>query len=140
MIAPMSKKSQPLTAENLERHAVESKKGTSVASKKGKKGGKPAWAQTEKQLEEAKEAEIDELLEFAYELDYEKYMDDYEVRQALAIIKDRVNEVTKEQDWKEKMADEWNQADAAEQALSSEKPRHKMMDDPDLKSQVSYSK
>ena len=47
-------------------------------------------------MEEQKEAEIDELLEFAYELDYEKYMDDYEVRQALAIIKDRVNEVTKE--------------------------------------------
>ena len=54
MIAPMSKKSQPLTAENLERHAVESKKGTSVASKKAKKGGKPAWAQTEKQLENYK--------------------------------------------------------------------------------------
>jgi hypothetical protein len=27
-----------------------------------------------------KEAEIDDLLEFAYELDYEKYMDDFEVR------------------------------------------------------------
>lgn len=52
-----------------------------MASKKGKKGPvRPAWAQTENQLEEAKEAEIDELLEFAYELDYEKYMEDYEVR------------------------------------------------------------
>ena len=83
----------------------------SVASSKkaGKKvREKPAWAQTEKQQEEAKEAEIDELLEFAYELDYEKYMDDYEVRQALAIIKDRVNEVTKQEDWKEKIAEEWN--------------------------------
>jgi hypothetical protein len=36
----------------------------------------PAWATTEKQQEIAKEAEIDELLEFAYELDYEKYMED----------------------------------------------------------------
>ena len=81
MMAPMSKKSQPLTAQNLEMHAVESQKGTSVASKKGKKGAaKPAWAQTGKQMEDAKEAEIDDLLEFAYELDYEKYMDDYEVR------------------------------------------------------------
>ena len=51
------------------------------------------------------------MLEFAYELDYEKYMDDYEVRQALAIIKDRVNEVTKQQDWKEKIAEEWKGAD-----------------------------
>jgi hypothetical protein len=58
------------------------------------KNEKPAWATTEKQTEDAKEAEIDELLEFAYELDYEKYMEDYEVRQALAIIKDRVNEIT----------------------------------------------
>ena len=134
--APVSQKSQPLTAENLERHAIaSSKKGPSTtASRKGKKApAKPAWAMTEKQQEENKEAEIDELLEFAYELDYEKYMDDYEVRQALAIIKDRVNEVTKEQDWKEKMADEWNEANA-EQEAQAEKPRHRIADDPELKS------
>ena len=104
----------------------------SVASSKkgGKKGReKPAWAQTEKQQEEAKEAEIDELLEFAYELDYEKYMDDYEVRQALAIIKDRVNEVTKQEDWKEKIAEEWNQAGEEAQVAPS---RPKLADDPDL--------
>lgn len=48
---------------------------------KPKKGAqKPAWATTEKQAEEQKEAEIDNLLEFAYELDYEKYMEDFEVR------------------------------------------------------------
>ena len=91
----------------------------SVASSKkaGKKGReKPAWAQTEKQQEEAKEAEIDELLEFAYELDYEKYMEDYEVRQALAIIKDRVNEITQAPNWKEQITEEWNEANAAEQA------------------------
>ena len=35
---------------------------------------------TEQQQEDAKEAEIDELLEFAYELDYEQYVEDYEVR------------------------------------------------------------
>ena len=55
-------------------------------------------------------------------------MDDYEVRQALAIIKDRVNEVSKEQDWKEKMAEEWNQANADEEA---EIPRQKLSVDPD---------
>ncbi len=49
---------------------------------------------TAAQIEENKEAEIDDLLEFAYELDYEKYMEDYEVRQALGIIKDRVKEIT----------------------------------------------
>lgn len=42
------------------------------SSKGGKKGkAKPAWATTEKQQEDAKEAEIDELIEFAYDLDYE---------------------------------------------------------------------
>ena len=44
-------------------------------------------------------------------------MDDYEVRQALAIIKDRVNEVTKQQDWKEKIAEEWNRAAEQEQEI-----------------------
>jgi hypothetical protein len=69
---------------------------------------------TEKDLEEQKEKEVDDLLEFAYELDYEKYMDDFEVRQALAIIKDRVHEIKKDSDWKNKMADEWNKAAVGE--------------------------
>lgn len=67
---------------------------------------------TEKEVEEQKEKEIDELLEFAYELDYEKFMDDFEVRQALAIIKDRVNEIKKDEDWKTKIVKEWNDATA----------------------------
>lgn len=59
------------------------------------------------------------MLEFAYELDYEKYMDDFEVRQALAIIKDRVLEIKKDTDWKNKIADEWNQAaGAGEEAVN----------------------
>lgn len=37
-------------------------------------------------------------------------MEDYEVRQALAIIKDRVNEIKQDVDWKQKIADEWNEA------------------------------
>lgn len=69
---------------------------------------------TEKQIEDNKEAEIDELLEFAYELDYEKYMEDFEVRQALAVIKERVDAIKKEPDWKQKMADEWNETGAVE--------------------------
>lgn len=60
--------------------------------------------------EEEKEKEVDTLIEFAYDLDYEKFMEDYEVRQALAIIKDRVDEIKQDNDWKQKMADEWNQA------------------------------
>ena len=94
------------------------------SSHKGKK--KPAWATTEKQQEEMKEAEIDELLEFAYELDYEKYMEDFDVRQALAVIKERVQKIKEEPDWKEQMANEWNEADKAKDA--------------DKQSHASYSK
>ena len=53
---------------------------SSKLSAKSSKKAKPAWAMTEKQQDDDKEAEIDNLLEFAYELDYEKYMGDFEVR------------------------------------------------------------
>ena len=35
-------------------------------------------------------------------------MEDFEVRQAFEIIKDRIHEIKADQDWKEKIADEWN--------------------------------
>jgi hypothetical protein len=64
--------------------AINSQKAASnKASSKGgknKKKEKPVWAMTEKELDFQKENEIDELLEFAYELDYEQYMEDFEVR------------------------------------------------------------
>ena len=60
--------------------------------------------------EEEKEKEIDNLIEFAYDLDYEKYLEDYEVRQALSLIKDRVKEIKEDDDWKKNIAHEWNHA------------------------------
>jgi len=47
-------------------------------------------------------------------------MEDFEVRQALAVIKDRVNEIKQEPDWKEKMAAEWNQANQDEKVANYE--------------------
>lgn len=88
----------------------------SQKSGKSSKKSKPAWAVTPKQMEDEKEAEIDDLIELAYDLDYEKYMEDYEVRQALAIIKDRVQEIKQDDDWKKNIAEEWNQAAELEQA------------------------
>ena len=137
-----SSKPQALTAANLEaqtRSVKNASKAPSVASKKGKKGGpqKPAWAQTPAQLEDAKEAEIDDLLEFAYELDYEKYMEDYEVRQALAIIKDRVNELTQAPDWKEQITQEWNDANEQEAAV---RRQQRAVGSDDTRSQVTYRK
>jgi hypothetical protein len=62
------------------------------SSKKSSKA-KPAWAMTQKQTEEVKEQEIDDLLEFAYDLDYDKYMEDFEVRQAFEVIRERISEI-----------------------------------------------
>lgn len=36
-------------------------------------------------------------------------MEDFEVRQALAIIKERVQEIKQDEEWKENIANEWNQ-------------------------------
>ena len=126
-------KPQQLSEANLdklsENGVKKSNQPSLKSSKGGKKGkGKPAWATTEKQQEDAKDAEIDDLIEFAYDLDYEQYMEDYEVRQALAIIKDRVNEIKQDDDWKMKMADEWNnaqdeQSEVGSQAQSQSRPR-----------------
>lgn len=116
-VAQKDEKNQKLTEENLSKvGSQKSEKAPSAKSKASSKKSKPAWATTEKEMEEQKEAEIDELLEFAYDLDYDKYMDDFEVRQAFAIIQDRVREIKEDQDWKEKIAQEWNQATEAEQA------------------------
>ena len=43
-------------------------------------------------------------------------MEDFEVRQAFAIIQDRVKEIKQDYDWKEKIAEEWNQTAALEAA------------------------
>lgn len=62
-------------------------------SKPEPKSTKPLWAKTEKMVTEEEQREQEDLIEFAYELDYEKYVEDMEVRQALALIKDRVIEM-----------------------------------------------
>lgn len=92
----------------------------SQQSKKSKKSQKPAWATTEKQQEEDKEKEIDELLEFAYELDYDKFMEDQEIRLAFEVIKDRVEEIKKDHDWKEQLAAEWNEETEKEKLQAQE--------------------
>ena len=97
-----------MNAANLEE--VNSVKSAPKSKKSKKASAKPAWAKTEAQTEDAKEAEIDDLLEFAYELDYEKYMEDEEVRLALGAIKTRIDKMKEDTNWQENMAEEWNQA------------------------------
>lgn len=103
-----SRKSSKLNKENLSQLGSERPSTSKLKPKRGKT--RPAWAVTKKMEEEEKEKEVDDLIEFAYDLDYEKFMEDYEVRQALAIIQDRVKEIKQDEEWKAKMADEWNKA------------------------------
>lgn len=99
-----------LTKENLQKND-EQFSSKSKAAKKADKA-KPLWAKTEGQLKQEQDQEIDDLIEFAYDLDYEKYMEDLEVRQALALIKERVDEIKKDDEWRQKATEEWNQMDA----------------------------
>jgi len=92
-----------LSQEALEEHTVnsigpgKSSKGGSQAGggggggKKGK--NKPLWALTEAGVEDAEDDELEKLLNFASDLDYDKYVEDYEVRNALAAVKNRISEL-----------------------------------------------
>lgn len=120
-----------LTKENLQKND-EQYSNKNKASKKQTKA-KPAWAKTEEQLKQEQDNEIDDLIEFAYDLDYEKYMEDLEVRQAIALIKERVAEIKKDDEWRQKIAQEWNQAEEANPNDADEKPK----DNEDARSAVS---
>ncbi len=84
---------------------------------------KPMWALSEKQAEEVKEQEVDDLIEFAYQLDYEKFIEDFEVRQALAALKERVQELKKDDKWKENFAQKWNQQNAPQGEAAKDEPK-----------------
>ncbi|KAG8348311.1 hypothetical protein ERJ75_000348600 [Trypanosoma vivax] len=78
--------------------------GTDDEEKKGKGGRKgnkkkPKWALTEDEALEDEIAEADDLLKFAKNLDYDKYISDYEVAGALAVMRDRVKEIARENNW-----------------------------------------
>ena len=68
--------------------------GTQPSSKKSSKSSaataKPGWARTEAEDDEFMDAEADSLLDFAAGLDYQKYIDDLEVREAIKFVQDRV--------------------------------------------------
>lgn len=57
------------------------------------KSSKPKWAMTEEEAEDADDAELDELLDFANNLDYDSYIDDLDVKEALKFIHKRVQQL-----------------------------------------------
>lgn len=57
---------------------------------------KPKWAMTEEEELDAELEEARRLVDFAADLDYETFMEDYEVKEAMAIMRERVEEIAKE--------------------------------------------
>lgn len=67
------------------------------AKKKGGAGKKkPKWAMTEQEAEDAEFDEARDLMDFAAELDFDAFVKDFEVQEALAIMRDRVKEIAEE--------------------------------------------
>eukprot|EP00760_Papus_ankaliazontas_P037876 PhM_4_TR8771/c1_g1_i1/m.88960 len=54
---------------------------------------KPTWAMTAEEAEDHEFEETQKLVEFAQGLDFDKFIDDYEVREALSIMRDRIQEL-----------------------------------------------
>lgn len=66
---------------------------------KGKtKGKKPLWAMTEEEQESFNDEEAAALIDFAENLDFEKYMGDAEFKQHFQVLQDRAKRLQKEQD------------------------------------------
>ncbi len=86
-----------------------------------KKKEAPKWALTEKKLEEEGEKEVDELIEFANNLDFEEYVQDDEIRDALQIIQTRVEELKEETAEDKKQIQEQGNTDASTKQNSEEK-------------------
>merc|ERR1711935_1287142 len=69
-------------------------------------------AMTEEEKEVHQEAEADDLLSFAEDLDFDKYIGDLEFRQNLEVMKDRAGKLHKEQEsFKEDILAEFNADD-----------------------------
>jgi len=68
-----------------------------AAAPKSKRGkAKPKWAMTDEEAEDAEFAEARDLVDFAAELDFDSFIKDFEVQEAIAIMRDRVKEIAAE--------------------------------------------
>jgi len=103
-------KSQGLNAVNVKTLESHLDLKAKLASKK-QSAKKPLWAMTEEEKEGAEDEEAALLIDFAENLDYEKYMDDSEFRQYFKVVQDRANRIQKEQDkFKDDLIADFNQS------------------------------
>ncbi|CAD8120623.1 unnamed protein product [Paramecium sonneborni] len=110
---PKSKTVQ-LTAENLkkleERDTIkqqeiknDNKMDTKQGDQKKRYKTKPVWAMTKEEEEQHTKQEEDELLDFVENLDYDSYINDLEVNVMLKALQQRVSDIKKEENWKDKL-------------------------------------
>ena len=92
---------------------------------------KPAWALTENQKDQLEDEEADDLMDFANNLDVDKYLDDLEVRAALESVRQRIQELDNEEE-EEEDADLENNAEndygskyEEKDSNENQKPRNK---------------
>lgn len=90
------------------------------AAKKKAPPSKPKWAMTEAEKDDFEEGEADQLINFAENLDYDKFVGDLDFRQALDALKDRAGKLQKEQDaFKDSLLNEFNAKVAEEDENAS---------------------
>merc|ERR1719198_548522 len=86
---------------------------------KSRSGKKPLWAMTEEEKEGAEDDEAAALIDFAENLDFEKYLGDAEFRQCLQVVQDRAKRIQREQDkFKDDLIRDFN-AQATSEAVMS---------------------
>ena len=109
------------------------------------------WAMTEEEADELEDAEAAALVDFAKDLDYDSYIDDLEVRQALQVIRERIDtqkalemqaatvEAAEEElaaaggDWRAQFLSEWNNDAASTASKRAPIPRAAMAEGGDTK-------
>jgi len=95
-------------------------------SQSAKSRSKPMWAMTAGEKDDFEEEQAADLINFAEDLDFDRYIDDLEFRHCLQVVRDRAKKLQKEQDsFKESLVREFEQAaggdddaDAADDAYS----------------------
>lgn len=81
---------------------------------------KPLWAMSEKEKDVFEEGEADELINFAENLDYEKFIADIDFREGLGALKDRAGKLKREQDaFKDALIRDFNQQAEDEERSTS---------------------
>lgn len=122
-------------AEKVERQETHPKE---VRFQDGKPNGnkryktKPVWAMTKEEEEQHLLEEEDNLLKFVENLDCEQYMNDLEVNVMMKALKQRVDELKKDEDWREK-------AEKSEREKAEKAEKEKVKRDEDIYDRVSES-